>query len=81
MSQSRGQSRAQSRALSLAEALCNGGVGICTVFALQLMVFPAFGLHPTLGQSLKIGLSFAALSVLRSYALRRLFTRAHPELW
>ena len=55
--------------------------GCCTVFALQLVLFPAFGLHPTLAQSLKISLSFAVLSVLRSYILRRLFTRAHPELW
>ena len=65
----------QSRTSSLIEALANVGVGYGLAVALQLILFPAFGLHPTLAQSLHIGLAFTVLSVIRSYVLRRLFER------
>lgn len=65
----------QSRTGSLLEAFTNVVAGYGLAVALQLLLFPAFGLHPTLGQSMKIGLSFTAMSVLRSYMVRRLFER------
>ena len=68
-------SRTQSRCGSVMEAFANVIAGYGLSVALQLVVFPAFGLHPSLSQSLKIGLSFTLLSVLRSYAIRRLFER------
>jgi hypothetical protein len=40
------------------------------------MVFPWFDLHPSLGENLALGGVFAGISLLRSYALRRVF-----ELW
>ena len=49
------------------------GFGLAVM--VQIMVFPVFGLHPTLPQNLKIGLIFTATSLLRSYAIRRLFER------
>lgn len=63
----------QSRAMSAIEAATNVLVGYGLAVGLQLLLFPAFGLHPTLGQSLRIGVWFTLLSLLRSYALRRLF--------
>ena len=57
------------------EAFANVVAGYSLSVALQLVVFSAFGLHPSLSQSLKIGLSFRLKSVLRSYAIRRLFER------
>jgi len=44
-----------------------------TFLATQFMVFPWFGLHPSLGENLCIGVVFAGISLLRSYALRLLF--------
>lgn len=65
----------QSRTTSLIEAVANVMVGYGLAVALQLVLFPAFGLHSTIGQSLHIGLAFTVLSVVRSYVLRRLFER------
>ena len=69
----------QSRTMSLVEAVTNVVVGYGLAVALQLLLFPAFGLYPTLGQSLQIGGWFTLLSLLRSYALRRLFEGLRGE--
>jgi len=63
----------QPRGASLAEAAANVLAGYCLAVLVQLLVFPVFGLQPTLAQNLKIGLIFTAVSLVRSYALRRLF--------
>jgi len=63
----------QSRLMSLVEAGTNVAVGYAVAVATQLLVFPAFGLHTTLGQNLAIGLIFTVVSLVRSYALRRAF--------
>ena len=39
----------------------------------QLLVFPMFGLRTTLGENLAIGAVFTGVSLVRNYALRRLF--------
>lgn len=65
----------QSRRMSLVEAVTNLLAGYGLAVGLQLLLFPAFGLHPTMGQSLAIGGWFTLLSLLRSYTLRRLFER------
>ncbi len=38
-----------------------------------MLVFPAFGLHTTLVQNLQMGAAFTGVSILHSFALRRLF--------
>jgi membrane protein implicated in regulation of membrane protease activity len=65
----------QSRWISLVEAVANVIVGYGFAVALQLLLYPFFGMHPTLGQSLQIGAAFMILSVLRSYAVRRVLER------
>ena len=65
----------QSRCASLAEAITNVAVGYVLAVIVQLIVFPVFGLQPTLVQNLTIGLIFTGASLARSYALRRLFQR------
>lgn len=65
----------QSRTMSLIEALANVLIGYGVAVATQVMVFPWFGLRATLGQNLTIGLIFTAVSLARSYALRRIFNR------
>lgn len=63
----------QSRGMSLIEAATNVAVGYVLAVATQIIVFPWFSLHPSIGQSLALGGVFVGISLLRSYALRRLF--------
>ena len=65
----------QSRRMSLIEAATNVAVGYALAVATQIVVFPWFGLHPSFGENLALGGVFGGISLLRSYALRRLFTR------
>ena len=63
----------QSRRMSLLEAVTNVAVGYVLAVATQIVVFPAFGLQASLGDNLAIGAVFTGISLIRSYALRRLF--------
>lgn len=65
----------QSRVMSLAEAMANVMVGYGVAVLVQMVLFPVFGLTVTVRQNLIIGLAFTAVSIVRSYALRRLFER------
>lgn len=65
--------KAQSRRMSLIEAITNVMLGYVLAVATQILVFPWFGLHPSLGDNLALGAVFVGISLLRSYALRRLF--------
>ncbi len=65
----------QSRRLSLIEAITNVAVGYVLAVITQIVAFPWFGIHPSLGENLAIGSIFTGISLLRSYALRRLFER------
>ncbi|MBM3273052.1 hypothetical protein FJY94_07405 [Candidatus Kaiserbacteria bacterium] len=63
----------QSRMMSLVESLANVLVGYVVAVATQMLVFPLFGLAVTVTENLLIGLIFTAVSIVRSYALRRNF--------
>ena len=63
----------QSRAMSLVESVANVVVGYAVAVATQILIFPAFGVHVTLAQNLKISAAFTVISICRSFALRRLF--------
>ena len=65
----------QTRTRSGVEAVANVVVGFGLAFASQLLVFPALGLAVTPLQSVQIGGAFTAVSLVRSYTLRRLFDR------
>lgn len=65
----------QSRWLSLVEAITNVAVGYVLAVITQIVAFPWFGIHPSLGENLAIGSIFTGISLLRSYVLRRLFER------
>ena len=66
----------QSRLMSLVEALTNVVVGYGVAVLVQIILFPVFGIAVTIRQNLMIGLAFTAVSIARSYTLRRLF-----EVW
>ena len=63
----------QSRLMSLVESLANVLVGYGVAVATQMAVFPLFGLVITVSENLLIGLIFTAVSIVRSYTLRRGF--------
>ena len=48
-------------------------VGYVVAVVTQMAVFPLFGLAVTVTENLLIGLIFTAVSIVRSYALRRGF--------
>jgi hypothetical protein len=63
----------QSRLMSLAESVANITFGYGVAVLTQVMVFPLFGLEVGLAKNLAIGAAFTAVSLARSYCLRRLF--------
>ena len=66
----------QTRKGSLAEALINVAIGFGINFAANLMVLPLFGFASlTLQNNFLIGLIYTAISVVRSYAIRRWFNQ------
>ena len=65
----------QSRAQSMIESAANVVIGYMVALGSQLVVFPMFGVHLPLQDNLLIGLWFTAISLVRSYLVRRLFNR------
>ena len=63
----------QSRRMSLIEAVTNVAAGYVLAVTTQILVFPRFGLNSSLCENLALGAVFVGISLLRSYALRRLF--------
>ena len=63
----------QSRRMSLTESLANVAIGYGIAVAAQVVVFPLFGIHIGLGDDLALGAVFTVISLVRSYALRRVF--------
>jgi hypothetical protein len=59
--------------MSLVEATANVVVGFGVAVLAQVAVFPLFGLHVGFADNLMIAAIFTAISIARSYALRRVF--------
>jgi hypothetical protein len=68
----------QSRWMSAAEAIANVVVGYGIAVMTQFLVFPLFGLTASLGDNLLLGMVFTVVSLIRSYALRRVFNTLRP---
>lgn len=64
---------AQTKLGSFTEAWANIAVGFAINFTANLIVLPWFGLAITPGKAFGIGLVFTAISLVRSYVLRRWF--------
>ena len=63
----------QSRLMSLAEATTNVVAGFALAVVTQLALFPMLGVVVSVADNVLIGAVFTAVSLARSYALRRLF--------
>jgi hypothetical protein len=68
--------------MSLVESFANIVVGILISAITNAIVLPLFGFSPSWGQLAGITAIFTVVSLVRSYALRRVFEsrtrRAHP---
>mgnify|MGYP000275895346 CR=1 FL=1 len=67
----------QSKTQSLLEAIANILIGMGVAFAAQLIVFPALGIAVRLDQNVQITVAFTAVSLVRSYYVRRFFNWLH----
>ena len=65
----------QSRLMSVVESVVNVVVGYGVAVGTQIVVFPLFGVSLPLADNMLIGVVFTVVSIVRSYALRRLFNR------
>lgn len=63
----------QTRLGSLIEALINTCIGFGINYTANLLIFPLFGFHITLGENFVMGLIYTVISVVRSYCIRRWF--------
>ena len=63
----------QSKISSLIEAWANIAIGFIVAILSQLLVFPMFGINIPLSSNLWIGAWFTAISLVRSYIIRRWF--------
>jgi hypothetical protein len=63
----------QSRRASFIEACINVCLGYAIALLSQLAIFPMFGINIPLLDNLAIGAWFTAISLVRSYVIRRWF--------
>jgi len=60
---------------SLIESFIDVGSGYILAILIQLLVFPLFGLYPTIFDSMGIALIFTVVSITRSWLWRLVFIR------
>ena len=60
---------------SLIESFIDVGSGFILAILIQLYIFPFFGLHPSVWDSIGIALIFTGASITRSWGWRVLFKR------
>lgn len=69
----------QKRRQSVLESMLNVMLGYVISIASGQVIFPLFGIPVPLSSNLGIGVAFAVVSLVRSYLLRRAFSKATPS--
>ena len=67
----------QTRTGSFTEAWANIAVGFTVNYTANLLIFPLFGFHISLQANFLMGVIYTAISLARSYTLRRWFNGLH----
>ena len=62
------------------ESWANVAVGYLVALASQLAIFPLFGINVPLSSNIGISLWFTAISLVRSFTLRRCFDALHRRM-
>lgn len=65
----------QTKKQSIIEVLTNTVVGLILSFIIQVVVYPLLDVEVSISKNILITFIFFAVSILRGYLLRRLFTR------
>jgi len=65
----------QNRKDSLKESITNVLIGIVIAFICNMLILPVFGYNITAQDSLGISLIYTAISIIRSYTVRRFFNK------
>lgn len=65
----------QSRLESLIESFMSILIGYFVALVSQMLIFPLFGIHIPFHDNLLIGFWFTAVSLVRSYTIRRWFNK------
>ena len=61
------------------ESFIDVGTGLIIAIIIQLTIFPLFGLHPTILDSIGIALIFTVVSIVRSAFWRNFFRKIKWE--
>lgn len=70
----------QSRLMSDVETATNIVVGLVVSFMAQLVIFDVYDISITVSQNVEITLFFTLVSIVRSYALRRVFNNIRTKI-
>lgn len=65
----------QTKKNSLIESIAQTIIGLITSILIQIVLYPALGIPVTFGQNLIITAVFFIVSIIRGYAIRRLFDK------
>ena len=69
--------KGQPKHWSFYEACINTAVGFGINLAVQIILYPQLGFHPSMGTQLFISTLFTVISVGRGYLMRRVFNWIH----
>lgn len=70
----------QTRVESLVEAVANTVIGFFVALLTQAIVFPFFNIYTTVADDVSIASIFTAVSIARTYVVRRLFNFFRSDL-
>jgi len=65
----------QSKTHSIIESITNVAIGYGVAVLSQIAIFPLFDIYVSVSDNLLIGVWFTVISIVRSYVVRRWFTR------
>lgn len=66
--------------MSAVETAANIAVGLVVSFTAQLVIFDVYDISITLSQNIELTLFFTVVSIVRSYALRRVFNNIRTKI-
>lgn len=69
----------QRRIHSLLETCISTGIGYSVAFSANLIILPLFGFRPSLHENFWLTNFFTVVSLIRGYAVRRLFNWLHVK--
>lgn len=65
----------QTKLMSFVESWANVLIGFVVSFVSNMLILPLFGFRISISDNLIIGVIYTAISVVRSYCVRRFFNR------